>query len=491
MLPIAMGSWGISVLLELLSTEVYSIVLPFVVMFGSFMIFLCPWPYLTMKNMMLVVFYLMVASPLSLRHSGYDVAFEQEELGVWFVPGLVGTCIVGLMVALGVHVALIPSPISTAASRMAPRLVKQLSHESHQLLSSASEYTRHIGKATTLARQARTLIEFYVNSRGMTLEKLEKALPAMRTERRFLTKPNNLDAIENFVECAKKQQGHAELIRKATTQQFLGEELTSQNETVRAVKSRMSTNLGFAVEQLVIEYERSEAALFFENSDSDDASESKLVDLHLCLERYRKAMRQAIIDAESLLIYDDAASRSTTGPLIRQRVAFLAVFSFIHELRATPGLDGKQDKKSVATKSVLKSVQETLLMPWLWKDLVKRRLAMKAAVGMGLASLWVSIPYLRGYVAYPNSIWVGVTVASVSLEQTGAAYQRSIDRLFGTLIAAGYALLIGKLFDHSNSVAKLIALSAFTFGAIFLRNPNRPYSSRVSKLLMIFIPHTN
>ncbi len=39
------------------------------------------------------------------------------------------------------------------------------------------------------------------------------------------------------------------------------------------------------------------------------------------------------------------------------------------------------------------------------------------------------------HVSYPNSIWVGVTVASMSLESTGATYLKCTDRLWGTLMA--------------------------------------------------------
>ena len=103
---------------------------------------------------------------------------------------------------------------------------------------------------------------------------------------------------------------------------------------------------------------------------------------------------------------------------------------------------------------------------------------MKTALGLSLASLWVSIPSLRGDIAYPNSVWVGLTVASVSLESTGAAYTKCLDRLWATLIAAAYALLIGKIVDPNNGIVKLLALSAFTFGATLLTNPARPYASR-------------
>lgn len=481
MLPVAMGSWGVVILLGMLTTKLYSILLPFVVMTGCLLIILCPWPFLTMKNLMLLVFYLIVASPLSLRYSGFENdAIIKDDVGDWFVPGLVGTCTIGLCVAVFVHVALLPFPKrSTTASRLAPKLVAQLSDQSNQLLSSVSEYIQNIGKGSSRARQSRTLIEYYVKSMSKTLKKLEMYLPAMRTEiKNFkLSTKENLDTVEEFVKYSKKQQKHAELIRLATTQQFLGEEFTSLNDTVRDVKSKISNNLAFAVEQVAKEYRRSEHALYFEKMDANKRNDI-FQDLQHCMRYYRKAMRQAIADAEALLLNDDDASRSTAGPLIRQRVAFMGIFSFVHELLDTIARLDNERPAVNEPKSMLSRLKSTLKTPWLWHDLGKRRLAMKTAIGLGLASLWVSIPYLRGHVAYPNSIWVGVTVASVSLDTTGAAYIKSLDRLFGTLVAAGYALLIGKVLEDSNVIAKLIALSIFTFGATLLTNYDRPYASR-------------
>jgi len=480
MIPIAAISWGISTLLGSLSTQLYSILLPFVVMIGCLLIILCPWPYLTMKNLMLVIFYLIVASPLSLRPTGLQEDSLQEELGAGFVPGLVGTCSIGLFVALLMHITLIPVTKSSTASRLAPILVTQLAYENRQLLRSVSEYTQNIGKDTTISRQARTLIEFYVKRRCRTLDKLEKYLSAMRVERNFLCIKNNVDTVEAYVACSKKQQKHVELLQLATTQQFLGEEFTSLNETVRGVKTRFSTNIGFSIEQLSLGYSRGENALLFGSTSSE--REDIFRGLSLCMDSYRNAMKQAISDAEALLLDDDDGSRSTAGPLIRQRIAFYAVFSFVHEIHdmvATLGSKRPTNKLDQYILSRLASrLMFTLKMTWLWDALGKRRLAMKTVIGLGLSSLWVSIPYLRGVLAYPNSVWVGVTVASVSLETTGAAYTKCLDRLWATLCAAAYALIVGKLFDPTNSIAKLFALSIFTFGATFLTNHERPYASK-------------
>ena len=435
MVYIAILSWVVSLFLSFLSTAAYAILLPFVAMIGCLVIILCPYPYLTMKNLMLVVFYLIVASPLSVRYSDrFSDAVTQEDLGPYFVPGLVGTCAVGLSVAVFVHIMVMMIPIfgCTSATRLSKKIVQQLSFETCQILQSVAEYTSNIGKSTHIARQSRTLIEFYVKRRHRTLERLEKCIPAIRAER-YLTKTqlSDLDRLEAFLSCSKKQQKHAELIRLATTQLFLGEEVTSQNDTIREVKTKIALNLGYAVEQLTHQYKRSEQALFFDGSFDADEIRADVFNgldtcpssyrramkqgLDTCLSSYRQAMKQAITDAEALLLEEDADSKSSTGPLIRQRVAFLGMYSLVQTLSTTiASLDEEGHTIDDANQtSVITQLKTTLKMPWLWRNLAKRRMAVKTAFGFVLASLWVSIPYLREYIAYPNSIWVGVTVVSL------------------------------------------------------------------------------
>jgi hypothetical protein len=449
LITVAMIGWGISSLIlgSLLNLEIQYIMLPLVVMMGSSCIILCP--FVKMKNLMLVVFYLVIASPLSLRYGGkFDesngAVVAVKELSNYFVPGLVGTCSVGLIVAVAVHmIAMILLPRSTSAVCLSHQLMKQLTYETKQLFSGVSEYTQNIGTCTSVARQSRTLIEFYVKKRQKTLTELENCLPAMRAER-YWTKSNDITKIECFVAYSMKQQRHAELIRLATTQQFLGEEFTSQNDAVRGVKTKMSTNLGFAVEQIAQEYLKSEHSLLFATNDGQVTFHN----LEQCMETYKKAMRQAISDAETDLLNNDAASRSTTGPLIRQRVAFLGLFSFVVELHdAIKDMTSEAPTNKASKHKIQQWMASTLKNHWLEKDKGKRRHAMKTALGMTFASLWVSIPYLREHISYPSSIWVGVTVASVTLESTGASYIKCSDRLWGILVAGGFAVSSLSIYD--------------------------------------------
>ena len=335
-----------------------------------------------------------------------------------------------------------------------------------------------IGKDSDVARQARTLIDYHTRRRSRIIKRLGD-YPAMRTESKLglSNEGIDIDAIEAFAACAKKQQKHAELVQAATTQTLLGEDYTSKNSHVREVKEIISENLGYVLERLVLEYSKSETVFFFINASKED-KEQIIHDLQHSMDEYLQAMRQAIHDAEALLQNNDDASRSTAGPMIRVRVTFLALFSFIHELRdVVSATKVTKDKSDKVAETAIARLLSCLKMKWLWKDISKRRLATKTAVGLSLASLWVSIRYLNGHLAYTHSVWVGVTVASISLETTGAAYTKALDRLWGTLIAAAYSLFVDKVF-HVNAIAKLLTLTLITFISILVSNPNRPYASR-------------
>ena len=362
-LPVACISWGVASVLDSLSTTLYSILLPFVVMSGCLVLLLCPWPYMTMKNLMLLIFYIIVASPLSLRYSGYekDTDIEQKNLGSWFALGLAASSAIGLSVALLVHLLLLLAPRSTTAIRSSRRLTKRLSYQTYELLQSISEYTQHIGKASEIARQSRTLIQYYTKSRQHTLEQLEKLMPAIRAERKLSTKLTSsyVDTMQDFLSCAKKQQHHAEIVRLATTQQFLGEDFTSSNEKVRDVKAQISTNLGYAIEQLMLMYARAENAFLFEGSNKRKHSSQGL---QSCIESYSMAMQQAITDVEALLLNDYDGSRSAAGPMIRQRVAFMGVFSFVHDLHETMNTISAEISREEGSKKIFFCICSTYLL---------------------------------------------------------------------------------------------------------------------------------
>ncbi|KAL7522405.1 hypothetical protein ACHAWX_007087 [Stephanocyclus meneghinianus] len=485
LVPVSIVGYGASLILDSLDTVLYSVLLPFVVIAGTLFIMLCPWPFLTSKNLMLVVFYLMIASPLSLRTEDRSALQQQEEIPEWFLASFLGTVTTGFCVALGMHCILFMTPISTSATRSSSHLMSQMSYQTFNLLNGVSLYTNNLGRDTQAVMKARGLIEFYITRRKETLEALTSSLPAIQAESpiinlwSFFSKRTErccIDTVEEFVQCAEKQQHHAGMIHVASTNLFLGEEYTLNNDIVKDLKTKISRHLGNAVEQLALEFRRTEQIYFF---TIPGHCESSVDALQSSLGNYLFAMRNAIRDADALTTNLESnvnlSARSLTGPTIRSRVIFHAVYCLVHELIDVMVEEKEESVHSAAAKSTSMQLKANLKMPWLHNDIVKRRTAFKTAFAMCLASLWVSIPDLREEIAYPNGIWVGITVAVVSLDSTGASYVKCVDRLWGTLIAAAYALLISKLLPYDITFVRIVSYSVFTFVATLLKDPQRPY----------------
>ena len=300
-----------------------------------------------------------------------------------------------------------------------------LSFETHHLLMSVSDYVQSIGKATSKARQARTLIEFYVASRSKTSSKLKNYLPALQAETSLvhwlripIHAPNRVGvgAVKKMVACSENQQKYTNMIQLATAQQFLGEDFTSLNDIVKDVKIKMSDHLGVAMEELARVYTQCEEDFFgvvvkrpaLNNEDSVETKD--YIDLESSMSSYLTAMKMATEEIESTVISSTdeggmKSSRSIAGPLTRFRVLFHSVYSFVYELGETMShcRDETIPRGDDVTKgSFVTKVKEMLQTPWLWTNLGKRRLAMKTALGMVLASMFVCIPHLREDVASPN-----------------------------------------------------------------------------------------
>ena len=111
---------------------------------------------------------------------------------------------------------------------------------------------------------------------------------------------------------------------------------------------------------------------------------------------------------------------------------------------------------------------------WLWHKRDSFRLAIKTSVGMFLASLFISVPYLWD-LALPFGVWPGLTIASVNLGTTGSSFHKASDRLFGTLLATAYALLVADLFPGNSDYVKIPAITFFTFVVIFLWDSDHAY----------------
>jgi uncharacterized membrane protein YccC len=62
------------------------------------------------------------------------------------------------------------------------------------------------------------------------------------------------------------------------------------------------------------------------------------------------------------------------------------------------------------------------------------------------------------------------------LSTVGSSFHKATDRLFGTLLAAAYALLVADFFSGNDDAAKIPAIALFTFFAvIYLKQDDHVY----------------
>jgi len=481
--------FGLSVILGLLDVMYYSILLPIVITLGTLVIMLCPWPFLTKKNLMLVVFYILVATPLATKSSDVSMSEHLEERPKWFLASFIGTISVGLCVSVSVHFFLLLTPRSTTATRLSLRTMNQLSHSTYHLLASISLYANSLGKDLHGVMRARALIESYTAQRKQTLSTLSGHIDGIHAEfpitkfLRFVSNDSQLfchvNRVEEFLQCAKRQQHHADIIRLATSGPFLGEEYTHMNEMIMNLKTMVSEHLGVASEQIAMESQQAERSYFF---TSTSRCNELVDDLKSSMGEYILAIKRTYHDSDKMTSADefeiDSSAKSLIGAKLRVRVVQIGVYNFVLELIdvMTKAPDEQVKTNKFKCKKIGFTLRSALMMPWLHKNPMKLRMALKTSFGMFLASMWVSIPYLREEIAYPNSMWPGITVAVISLEQTGSTVLKCYDRMWGTMIAGACALLVTTLLP-STILMGITAYAILAFVSILVKNPERAYAN--------------
>ena len=131
-------------------------------------------------------------------------------------------------------------------------------------------------------------------------------------------------------------------------------------------------------------------------------------------------------------------------------------------------------------RSIFRSLFGPLLDP-VWgkcSSLADFHAAIKITIGMGIGTLWISVPKLvelsggRGY-------WVGLNVAILfnANEDTGS-FEKSMQRLAGNGLAIAFSLVVIDWFQVSSQGGLVGLVCAWSFVIIFLiRNPLQPYLS--------------
>jgi len=461
-------SWPIGFFMSWLDTWEAAIVMPFAVFFVSFFIMSCPQ--LTARNLMILVMYIIVATNV------------REEIQWWEPLGWTATYLIGLGVAVLMNI--FPTPNSSLAATHT--LLKGLEQDLTMLLVQCKAYADNTATTPGISRAAIASIELLHARITKSLKSLKGKMPATRVELGIRFNSEAAADLEQWINEATKLEAHLQSLRTALTQKVLGEEHHAYSSNLRAAKQAIKEEIGPARDRMVDAMIASVAVChawadpFAKRSVMPDVLSELEDSVWECRKAFHRAMAKA---AEKLDDQDQTGNNPVMAHLTRRMSAFHALFELGESIVAYLKKH-RWEAEEIESSSrcsfwgiimgMFSAFVSFTSPEWLWHKKDARRLAIKTSVGMFLAALFVSVPYLWN-ISSPFGIWPGLTIASVNLGNTGSSFHKASDRLFGTLLAAAYALLVSDLFPGNKDYVKIPAISFFTFCVLYLKNAEHAY----------------
>lgn len=435
--------------------------------------------------------YVMIAAPPRLEST-------------WWEPlSYLGSYLIGLGMAVFMQFVCIPPTFRpNTATTQVHSLMERLSKDFFLLFVQLRYYTQSTGNAPKLARAAGAAIEVLVSRMSETILNLKSLLPAVTEEFAWRRKEESVRRLKKWIEFLESIVVDMKMLRCALNSRFLGEEENGTSATITTLHIRriIATELGEdyyqfmdALIHLTVACNRQADPATFDASVQANGLDNTRVSELLTKTKadFGRAMNQVIKDVRDSQRKDEKINIPLIpilAHLARRSTSFHSLFhigsSLIDYCDNCSALETSKDydRKGLFGKRcewigfgyLGKLVEFFWNTTWPWRDPQKRRLALKTAVGMMFASLWISVPQLWEK-SQPFGLWPGLTVASVNLATTGSSFHKAIDRLVGTLFAAAYALLLVDFFAGDVDSAKIPAITVFTFAAIFLKKDEHAY----------------
>ena len=461
-------AWPVGYFMSILSTTEAAILLPFAVFFMSFLIMTCPQ--LTSRNLMILVMYIVVASNV------------REDIEWWAPLGWTATYLIGLAIAVLMNIF----PFYNSALSSTHDLLTRLEKDLTMLLVQCKAYADNTATNTGISRAAIASIELLHARIARTTNELKSKLPATKIELAVQFKKEAAADLAQWIGQAEKLQASLQSLETALTQRVLGEEYALYSPTLREAKAIIKEEIGSARDRLVDAMIASVAVChaWADPFASRTVLPDVLTELEESLHECRFAFHQGMTKAAEKLGANEQKNSPVFAHLTRRMSAFNAMFalgdSILDYLKKHHWEE--EQIKTMKRGGTLEALLYWCFMSfvnftspqWLWHKQDSFRLALKTAVGMMLASLFVSVPFLWS-IASPFGVWPGLTIASVNLADTGSSFHKASDRLFGTLLAAAYALLVSDLFPGNIDYVKVPAITLFTFVVVYLRNSQHAY----------------
>lgn len=459
-------SFPVGVFMSWLSILEASILLPFAVAVLSFFIMSCPQ--LTARNLMILVMYIIVATNV------------REEIQWWEPLGWAATYLVGLAVAVLMNII----PYYNSSLRATHNHLARLEQDLTMLLVQCKAYADNTGATPGISRAAMASIELLYSRIVQNVKGIKSKFAATSVELALRMNSTGAEDLRQWISQTEKVQAHLQQLQTALTHQVLGEEHQFYSSSLREAKQVIKEEIGPARDRMVDAMISSVAVC---HAWADPFSKRTVLpdtlgELEESLMACRHAFHRAMTRAAEKLGENQNAHTPIFAHLTRRMSAFHALFELGDCIVAYLKQHQWEEEQIKTTPSVLGGVLSGIFgafvaftgPEWLWHKKDSFRLAVKTSVGMFLASLFVSVPYLWE-IASPFGVWPGLTIASVNLGNTGSSFHKASDRLFGTLLAAAYALLVSDLFPGNRDYVKIPAIAVFTFCVVYLRNAEHAY----------------
>ena len=411
---------------------------------------------------------------------------------LWWQPlGCTATYFIGLAVAI--LVSLVPK-LNLAISTIHEQL-SRLEKDFTMLLRQCKHYEENASSATpTESRGALASIEMLQHRIDRTIHTLNNNLAASQTELYVTCRPTAATDLGEWVEEARLLSSLVRSLCTALANRVLGEEHPFFSASLREAKGVINDQVSASRDRLVDAMLSSIAVC---HAWADPSTHRVVLpdvheELQAAIEDSRHNFQFALQRAAGVFKQNHSKESSShqnpetplLAHLTRRISAFHALLelaqSLLHYLNqhnweAEEIKQSKLKSQVLSSSNLLGSLRSCVEAKWLWHKPDSFRLAFKTAVGMFLASLFVSIPHLYNLAA-PFGIWPGLTIASVNLGDTGSSFRKAGDRLFGTLLAAAYALLVTDLFPGTQDYIKVPAIGIFTFILIYLKSEDHAYA---------------
>ena len=460
-------SWPVAILIAMIPHTAARILLPFVVFFMSFIIMSCPQ--LTSPNMMILVMYIAIATNV------------RENISQWETWGWAITYIIGLAIALLVNLF----PFFRSSLFLLRKQISRLEKDFTVLLIQCRTYADITASAPGISRVSSATIDMMSDRIIKSVKEIRENVDPAIVELSWQCEAYSAKSLKEWVTQLENLLAPVKVLQNSLTQHVLGEDLGLSSHVLSRVKMIIKEEIMSSRNRLI---DAMIAAIAVCDACADHSLHRRVLpgieeELQIVLEECNDNLNIAISRSAKLLDEDSSSNVSILAHLIRRTTALNAIFEFAesllyylkhHRWDQLCCVEKNQNTRQSRTSLSLSSFKAFVQLQWFWYDHDRLRLALKTSVGMAIASLFVSIDYLW-IVSEPFGIWPGLTIASVNLGKTGSSFHKAQDRLFGTMLAGAYALLVTDLFPGNKDAVKIPAIALFTYVIIYTRNAKHAY----------------